>query len=430
MGVKKEHIKWFRDSSPYIDAHWDKTFVVCPDGDALDAEQMQNIMSDIALLNSLGIRLVLVFGARPQIDRALTRLDYKWQEVDGIRVTSPDMIKIIAGTVGSIQAMLEAELSKGVPNSPVKGRETKTASGNYIKAQPLGTIEGTDYQNTGVVRRVHQEAIRAQLEQRSIVLIGPLGYSPSGEIFNLSARRLACDVAAALRADKLIYLTRENGIRDHANCLISEIDLSKTERHVAAAQQQKLLEYCSDACNRGVQRCHIIGYETDGALLEELFTRDGCGTQVIRHSYEQIRRVQADDVGGILKLIEPLEESGVLVKRSRELLESEIDRFIVIERDGLLIGCAALYQYDKQGELACLVTHPEYRNGDRGDRLLAAVEKIARDNSLLSLFVLTTQSAHWFIERGFGEVEINSLPKQKQTFYNNQRGSKVFVKQL
>ena len=454
MATATDHIKWFRDSSPYIDAHRGKTFVVHPGGDALDSDNLPNMISDIALLNSLGVHLVIVFGAAPQIDRALREAGHTWQQGRGtghdtghdtghkkpdIRVTSPDLIAPVVGVVGTIRATLEAQLGKGLTNSPVRGNEIATASGNYVKARPLGVVDGVDFQKTGTVRRINHRAIAAHLAQENIVLIGPLGYSPSGEIFNLSSRELARDVAVALHADKLIYLTLEKGIQDRQGRLMSEIDLSTINSGASANTEipaetpphlQALISDCREACHQGVARCHIISYEIDGAILEELFTRDGCGTQIVGHSYEQIRDARADDVGGILKLIEPLEAAGMLVKRSRELLESEIDRFVVIERDGLLISCAALYRFDHQGELACLVTHPDYRNGDRGDRLLDRVEKKARDHALTHLFVLTTQSTHWFRERGFVETDLDALPEEKQAFYNNQRGAGILSKPL
>jgi amino-acid N-acetyltransferase len=259
-----------------------------------------------------------------------------------------------------------------------------------------------------------------------------MGYSPSGETFHLDVDVVAREVACALSADKLIFMTEQTGLKDITGKLISEIDLSDTRTGDVSLEPltEKLLNHCDQACRQGVARCHIISFATDGALLEELFTRDGCGTQVIGNSYEQIRTASIEDVPGILKLIAPLEESGALVKRSRELLESEIQQFVVIERDGLLISCAALYHYNKSGELACLVTHPDYRNSDRGDRLLDAIEKAAGAIRLVELFVLTTQSAHWFTERGFTESSREALPAGKKEFYNDQRSSTVLRKAL
>ena len=175
-----------------------------------------------------------------------------------------------------------------------------------------------------------------------------------------------------------------------------------------------------------VERCHLISYKKDGALLEELFTRDGVGTQITRVSYEQIRNAASEDIPGILELIEPLEAEGTLVKRSRELIESEIDKFIVIERDGLIVSCAALYPFEDKGELACLATHPSYRNGNRGELLLKEIKKRARTSKMSAIFVLTTVTTHWFTERGFVEKDVQDLPHGRHSLYNYQRKSKYF----
>ncbi len=428
----QEHIKWFRDSSPYIDAHRDKTFVIHLSGEVFASRNFGTIVSDIALLNALGVRVVLTHGARPQIDAALMAAGFETVMAGDIRITRPEEIDAVIGAIAINKAHLEAELSKGPTNTPVKGREITTVSGNYIKARPIGILDGIDHQNTGVVRKVNQLAITSALADHAVVIVSPVGHSPSGETFNIGSSAMARDVAKALGADKLIYLIEAEGIHDDRDALISEIDLSSSGpiSEKLSAEQTQVLDHCMDACNNGVERAHMVSFATDGALIEELYTRDGCGTQVTGKSYEQVRAAKIDDVAGILKLIEPLEAKGVLVKRSRELLESEIDRFIVIERDGLLISCAALYTFDGCGELACLVTHPDYRKGNRGDRLLDKIERSAKAEGLSQLFVLTTQSADWFRERGFADTDVADLPAAKQDFYNYQRNSKVLSKAL
>jgi amino-acid N-acetyltransferase len=429
MAFNNDHIKWFRDSSPYIDAHRGRTFVLCLASPALVSENLTNIISDIALLNSLGVRIVLVFDATDQIepvtaDSTATQLHRT--------VTSPELISNITSACGRIASDLCAHLGSTAPDSPMGPRDITAVTGNYIKAKPIGIVDGVDYQLSGETRSINRSAITHHLDGNEIVILPPVGYSPSGETFYLDAQTLARDTACAINADKLIYMTADAGLNDSSGKLISEIDLSNydpadIDLHDGVAI---LLSHSDHACHKGVARCHIISFKADGAILEELFTRDGCGTQIIGHSYEQIRPATIDDVPGILKLIEPLEAAGVLVKRSRELLESEISQFVVIERDGLLISCAALYQYDTAGELACLVTHPDYRNGDRGDRLLANIENTARKKGLKDLFVLTTQSADWFSERGFTRTDLDNLPKTKQDFYNYQRSSKILIKAL
>lgn len=436
MAFHADYIKWFRESSPYIDAHRGSTFVLYIDSHALESQNFNYLMSDIALLSALGVQLVVTFSAELQIEQAVQSAGAGWPLQEGRRVSTPDVMKVAAATYGQFTTHLMARLSSSAPEAPIErsqtGREISITTGSFLKGRPLGIVDGVDHEHTGVIRKVNADAIRHQLEGRAIVLVPALGYSPSGEFFYLDAAEAALEIACSLGADKLIYLTESAGIEDQEGALVSEIDLSEAAGPELALDTltSALLAHSNKACHMGVRRCHLVSGMIDGALIEELFTRDGCGTQIVGHSYENVRPATLEDVPGILKLIEPMETSGALVKRSRELLETEIEAFSVIERDGLLISCAALYEYDDHGELACLVTHPDYRKSDRGDRMLDVIERKARRQRLNKLFVLTTQSEHWFIERGFVEQPVDSLPEEKQAYYNYQRSSKVLSKDL
>ena len=436
MASNAAHIKWFRDSSPYIDAHRGRTFVVCLTAGALESPNLGNVLSDFALLNSLGVRLIVVYCGEGRVNAALGDAGLTRNMGKTRPITTAEQISVVSGTLGVINHDLSARFSASYPDAPAARngaprRDLSVATGNFVKAMPVGVLEGLDHQLTGDIRAVDADAILHQLRGNAIVLIPPLGYSPSGETFSLDADSLAREVACTTGADKLIYLIQDEGLRNSEGDLLNEIDLSRrdsTELNDPPAAE--LLSHCHKACAAGVNRCHVVSFNSDGALLEELFTRDGCGTQIVGHSYEQIRGATIEDVPGILRLIEPLEASGVLVKRSRELLESEIDQFVVIERDGLLISCAALYEFEHSGELACLVTHPDYRNSDRGDRLLSHIEAEAVRRNLDLLFVLTTQSAHWFQEHEFKTCSPEELPVARKQFYNYQRNSVVLAKSL
>lgn len=428
MSDDEQHVKWFRDSSPYINAHRLKTFVLYLGGSSLEHENLPNIINDIVLLHSLGVKLVVVHGAAPQIDRHLEEVGKTSEFVNGIRITSADILPAIQRVIGKIRTDIESRLSLGLVNSPLHGSDIVVISGNFLRAKPLGVRDGVDFQNTGEVRRINVKAITQQLSAGAIVMISPLGYSPSGEIFNINSVAVASEVAASLQADKLIYLTEDAGVTDEFGHLVTElqtadIDETTLDRYSPLAQAKR-------ACQKGVNRCHLISHAKDGALLQELFTRDGAGTQITRLSYEQIRPATADDVGGILELIEPLEAEGFLVKRPRERLESEINQFTVIERDGMIVSCAALYPFGDRGELACLATHPEYQNNNRGEILLTAIEKQAKALSLGVIFVLTTRTAHWFTEHGFRPASVENLPERRKQLYNWQRNSKLFEKKL
>ncbi len=430
-------VRWFRDSSPYINAFRGRTFVVAFGGEVIAEEQFANLVHDIALLNSLGVRLVLVHGARPQIEQRLTERGIEMQYVNGLRVTDAAALACVKDAAGSVRVEIEALLSMGLANSPMAGADIRVASGNFVTAQPLGVREGIDYLHTGEVRRIDSEGIHRQLDDGALVLLSPIGYSPTGEVFNLSVEDVATAAAIQIKADKLIYLVDGNGLELDDGTLVRELSLSEADSYLEEKEPLteaigKSLFSAIYACKNGVTRAHLINRHVDGSLLMELFTRDGIGTLVSGESYEDIRQATIRDVGGILELIAPLEQDGVLVRRERERLEMEIDYFTVVERDGMVIACAALYPFteDHCGELACLAVHRDYRNQGRGDDLLEYIERQARGVGIEKLFVLTTRTAHWFQERGFKVASLDDLPMARQKLYNYQRRSKVFIKSL
>ncbi len=432
-----DFVDWFRQSSPYIHAHRGRTFVLCFGGEAIAADAFPNLVHDIALLHGLGIRLILVHGARPQIEERLALRGAQMQLAeDGLRVTDDAALACVKDAAGAVRVELEALLSMGLANSPMAGARIRVASGNFVTARPLGVIDGVDYRHTGEVRRVDTTGLTQRLDAGAIALVPPLGYSPTGEVFNLAAADVATAVAEAIGADKLIFLSEHkvSGGRGKlpGSMIPSEVDRLLARRKSLPDELCRILRNAAAGCRAGIGRVHLVDRHTDGVLLGELFTRDGAGTLVTAEPYEHTRDAKIDDVGGILELIAPLEAAGVLVPRPREVLETEIDRFTVVERDGTVIGCAALYPFEKEatGELACVAVHPDYRNGGRGDALLAHMESRAKAGGLTSLFVLTTRTAHWFRERGFATASPDVLPGRRRDMYNWRRGAKVFVKPL
>ncbi len=428
----------FRQASPYINAHRGRTFVILFSGEALlDKTQFMSIVNDLALLHSLGIRLVLVHGARPQIEERLREAGLQPRYVNGLRITDGETLICVKQVVGQIRIRTEASLSMALANSPLHGARIRVISANFVTARPVGIRDGVDYCFTGEVRRIDAQAIKTALASDAIVLLSPLGYSPTGEIFNVNAEEVAMATASALRADKLLlYLDRSEDLTVNGQPLrqLSPSDVTQllVENSRLSETMQRYLRHALQACRAGVRRIHLLDRRVEGALLLELFTRDGIGILITADIYEGIRPATIDDVGGILDLIRPLEEEGILVRRSRELLEIEIERFIVVERDGTIIACAALYPFaaERLGELGCVAVHPDYRNRSRADALLRFIEQKARKQGLASLFVLTTRAAHWFRERGFEPAEVDDLPLERQRLYNWQRRSKVFIKAL
>ncbi len=436
--VQARFVSWFRDSAPYINAHRNRIFVIQFGGEAAGDV---DLIHDLALLNSLGIRLVLVHGARPQIEQRLVEQGLPVDYADGLRVTDATALRVAKEAVGTVRVEIEALLSMGLANSPMAGPRLRVASGNFVTARPIGVRDGIDFGYTGEVRRVDQRSICSRLDEGAIVVVSPLGYSPTGEIFNLYAEEVATAIAVELRAAKLLLLGEMPILVDERGQPIRQLTLSEAERLLNAQYPDReqmsraslrQLKFAIHACRHGIGRAHLLDRRIDGALLLELFTRDGIGTMLSSEPFEQTRQATIDDAGGILALIKPIEDEGLLVRRSREKLETEIDRFLVMERDAAIIACAAAYPFpaDHVVELACLAVHPDYRNGQRGDTLLAAIELQARRLGAARLFALTTRATHWFLERGFRAATIEDLPVARQTLYNYQRNSKVLIKQL
>lgn len=430
-------VNWFRAAAPYIHAFGGRTFVIAFGGEVVSEGEFYALAHDVNLLNALDVRIILVHGARPQIEAELQERGATTQYVDGLRVTDDYALACVKEAAGSVRVEIEALLSMGLPNSPMAGADIRVASGNFVTAKPLGVRNGVDLQHTGAVRKIDAVAIQRRLDQNEIVLLSPVGYSPTGEVFNLTVEDVATHAAIALKAEKLIFMMDAPGVTDSKGRLLKELTARDALKLMKAASERSpdvafFLPYAVRACQGGVGRAHLISRHVDGAIIQELFTREGIGTMVTPIPVELTRQATIDDVGGVLSLIEPLEEEGVLVRRSRELLEMEIERFFILEHDGITIGCAALYDFpaDKTGELACLAVHPDYRDAGRGAALLEHVEAAARKKKLKKLFVLTTQTAHWFVERGFTEEDVDTLPQQKKALYNYQRKSKVFVKRL
>jgi amino-acid N-acetyltransferase len=439
MTDENAFVDWFRGAAPYIHAHHGRTFVLQLGGDVVASENFPHLIHDLALLNSLAIKLVIVFGARSQIDTLLKERNITPQYCGALRVTDEAAISSVKQAVGEIKIQIEALLSMGLPNSPMEESAIKIASGNYVTGRPYGVVNGVDLDLTGRVRNVGVDTINNRLEAGEIVLIPPLGYSATGEVFNLSSIEVAAQVAINLSADKLIMFNNASVLKNEHGDIIRQITCAQAKEKLDPADAHNIDETPATAlaqgikaCEAGVKRIHYIDQNIDGGLLQELFSRDGVGTLLSGIPFDTIHQATVNDIGGILELIEPLEQQAILVKRSREKIEVDIDDYNVLVRDGTVIACAALHDYpgEKIMELACMAVHPDYQGQSKGDMLFKFIESVAIKKGAEKLLALTTQTEHWFLERGFVETDISSLPIKKQEIYNYQRNSKALIKTL
>lgn len=429
-------VSWLRSAAPYVHLHHGRTFVISFAGEVVaDKTLLNHLVMDVSLIASMGVRVVLVHGSRPQIESLMALRHLEGRFYKGTRITGPEELECVKEACGETRFDIEAAFSQGLPNTPMQHSRVKVVSGNFVTARPLGVIDGVDFQHTGVVRKVDADSIRDLLCRGNIVLVSPTGFSPTGEAFNITTEDVATAIAVAIHADKLILSVGVEGVR-----VKGELQQDLTAQRAQALVQNKGVDdedvfnlgFALRALKGGVDRVHIIPYSLDGGILTELFTHDGVGTMVSMENMESIREATIDDVAALVKLLEPFEAEGILVKRPREKIEREISHFTVLEHDGFIYGSAALYPYPEAGigEMAAVAVHPDYQGAGDGDRLLRRIEQRARDAGLKRIFVLTTRTAHWFIKRGFEEACVENLPIEKQRMYNWNRRSKIFIKTL
>lgn len=439
-------VPWFRSVAPYIHMHRGKTFVVGVCGEAIAAGKLAHIAQDLALIQSMGVKIVLVHGFRPQVNEQLKAKGHAAKYSHGMRITDEVALDCAQEAAGQLRYEIEAAFSQGLPNTPMAGATVRVISGNFITARPVGIVDGVDFQHSGLVRKVDVAGITRTLDMGAMVLLSPFGFSPTGEAFNLTMEGVATEVAMALQADKLIFVSEVPGIRIHATEPESEDNPIDTELPLAAAElllaqlpkatqptdTAFYLQHCVKACKGGVERSHIIPFAVDGALLLEVYVHDGIGTMVVDEKLEELREATSDDVGGILQLIEPFEKDGTLVKRDRTEIERDIGNYTILEHDGVIFACAALYPYpeSKTAEMAALTVSPEVQGQGDGEKIMRRIEQRAKAMGVESIFVLTTRTMHWFLKRGFQNVEPDWLPEARKRKYNWDRKSQVLVKKL
>ena len=439
-------VPWFRSVAPYIHKFRNQTFVVGVCGEAIAAGKLPHLAQDLAMIQSMGVKVVLVHGFRPQVNEQLTAKGHAAKYSHGIRITDEIALDCAQEAAGQLRYEIEAAFSQGLPNTPMAGSTVRVISGNFITARPVGIVDGVDFQHSGLVRKVDTAGIMRTLDFGAMVLLSPFGFSPTGEAFNLTMEEVATSVAVALQADKLIFVTEVPGILLDPSQPAGDDNVIDTELPLAAAEKLLAelpaalnptdpafyLQHCVKACKAGVERSHIIPFNVDGSLLLEIYVHDGIGTMVVDEKLESLREATGDDVGGIVQLIEPFEQDGTLVKRSRTEIERDAGNYTIIEHDGVIFACAALYPYPeaKTAEMAALTVSPAVQGQGDGERVLKRIEQRAKAAGLDSIFVLTTRTMHWFIKRGFAQVDPDWLPEARKRKYNWDRKSQVLVKKL
>ena len=472
-------VRMFRGSAQYIANHRNTLVIYHIPGDLLEWSGFKNLMDDIALTWLLGIKVIIVTGCRTQLDRRLQTerqkqsFEHQHQQNNnynneeqqetrqhfGVRITDMNALRLLKEEAGHVRFEVERQLARSLRlhgGLNRNGCDGNVLSGNFYSAQPFGVIDGVDYMYTGFPRRVEVEKIRQCHISNDIVLMTSLGASPSGEVFNVNSEFLAATVAGAMSASKVVFFTvhgtafrdktknkiiqnlrstdamnflRHHKVRIHSKGFAT-IDDEEITHSEATAETLIKVGWALKALQKGVKRAHIIA-PTNGALLQELYTRDGSGTLISRDLYEGIRPANVNDINGIYELIEPLVNRGTLVPRSKTTLEKDINTYYVYTRDSLVVACAQLKRFeDGFAEIGCMVVSKKYRSQGRGDAMLGYLERLSVQCGCSNVFVLSTQTMEWFIERGFKPASVDSLPPSRKAVYNHERKSKIYMKKI
>lgn len=472
-------VNMFRGSANYIANHRNTIIVYHIPGELLSWEGFEDLMDDIALTWLLGMKPVIVVGCRKQIDQRFEESDDEEElselSPDGrsviqghdnvhteasVRITDIDTLRIVKEEAGFVRFEVERLLGRSLHRHGIVDeraiRDGNVVSGNFYSAQPYGVIDGIDFKFTGFPRKVETEKIKQVLDAHDVVLLTSLGASPSGEMFNVSTEHLASYVAGALGASKVVFFTTYGSafIETENKKLVQNLRVSDARNvlkynhvtvnnakgfssfehnsHMSEETKEAFVKlgWCVASLERGVKRAHIIS-PINGALLQELYTRDGGGTLISRDIYEGIRVADVQDVQGIFELIEPLVEAGTLVPRPMNVLERDIKSYFVFTRDNLIVACAQMKLFeDGFSEIGCLVVRKEYRTQGRGDAMLGYLERLSLQVGCSKVFVLSTQTMEWFVERGFKRATVADLPQSRQEVYNHKRKSKIYMKKI
>lgn len=436
------HLTDLREILRYVPRFRERIFVIALDGAVVEDENFRNLLLDIALLRSLRIGVVLVHGAGHQIRRLAEQTGMSPSNVDGTGITDAATLQVAL----TAATRVSHELLEGLSATDLRG-----ASGNAVVAHPAGILQGVDYLFTGRVERVDTVLLNALLEKDIVPVVPPIGCDGEGHSYRLNSDQVAVEVAWALRAVKLIYLTTFAGVRVREAAVPGTVDEPEAEllRQLSVEEAEQILnKHRADlppslrskldqgvrAARGGVPRVHIIDGRVEEGLLAEVFSNEGIGTLIHANEYQAIRRAQRRDARTIANLIEQSVANDELIRRSRSDIERQIDEFYVFEVDRSPVACVAVHFYpaENMAELACLRVDPRYENQGIGGKLTQYAESQARAGGAAVLFCLSTQAFNFFQQKGgFVPGTPDDLPAGRRERYDRSgRRSQVLIKRL
>jgi len=423
-----EDVRVLREALPYITRFAGEIFVIKFGGETLVGHNFIQMLPDIALLRSVGIRIVLIHGANPQIEAVSRVYGQKSKKRKGIRITDEKTMAVVQQASSSVTQKILASFSAlNKTKFYLKG-----FVGNVVKACSLGIINETDYQFTGKVESIETGTLLEVLDDNFIPILSPLGMDDLGTVFNINADSLAVEVAVALQARKLIFLTNVDGVMENGE-LIQELTPHQarellSKKNVVTGGMIPKLEACIASCENGVRRAHLLNYKREGIILLEVLSQHGLGTMVNANPYKNIRKAILADVESLMNLTSPMMDSGMLIKRTWNEYEAGIHEFVVFEKDTLVSGCGALrvFRGRQTGEIYCLAVDEKVRDRGYATEIIEYLENQARERGVKTLFTLSRGTQEWFLQRGFTYTSAKKLPPDRP--FDPTRKSKILKK--
>lgn len=434
----REQVDLIREVFYYQSRFDGRTIVLKIDYPILNAPHFPQLLKDLAMLRATGIEIILVPGAREWIDAVLKEYDTESQYVGGIRIATQDSIPFIRMAAFDVANRLMTLLTAFQANAVI---------GNFTRARGIGVVDGVDFQNSGHVEKILTEPLQQILDQGMIPIFPCIGWNAAGKPYNLASDEIALAVAEALQAEKLFFVTDSDGFMDtrfllppglvkNSDGRVARLSLEEAQEvlNLNAGNPDsdlKYLELALTACRKGTERAHVVDGRMEGAILREIFSNLGIGTMVYGNDYESIRPMKADDIGDVLRLMQPLIKEGILIKRTEDDLMNRQGDFVVYSIDEVVHACGALHDYGEgQGEIAAIATNPVYSHLSMGRKILSYLVEKAAKAGMTRVFALTTKTVDWFEQLGFVEAELESLPARKRDTYNHARKSRIFALEL
>src|SRR5262245_27144675 len=435
----REQVDLIREVFYYQNRFDGKTIVLKIDYPILNAPHFPQLLKDLAMLRATGIEIILVPGAREWIDAVLKEYEIESEYVDGVRIATQDSIPFVRMAAFDVANRLMTLLTAFQANAVI---------GNFVRARGIGVVDGVDFQNSGRVDKILKEPLQQILNQGMIPIFPCIGWNAAGKPYNLSSDDIAMAVAEALQAEKLFFVTDSDGVMEtrftlppglvkNSDGRVARLSLEEAEEvlNLNAGNPDPDLKYLSlalTACRKGTERAHVVDGRMEGAILREIFSNLGVGTMVYgNNDYESIRPMKADDIGDVLRLIQPLIKEGILIKRTEDDLIGRQSDFVVYSIDDVVHACGSLRDYgDGQGEIAGIATNPVYSHLSMGRKILSYLVEKAVRLGMTRVFALTTRTVDWFEQMGFVETNIDTLPAKKRETYDHVRKSRIFALDL